>query len=68
MVYTFTQEQLDRLEKCRLEFNRLTRSRQSLQQFIATNIGQTIDDCETAAAAVRMALPAARKAAAHGLH
>lgn len=57
MVYTFTEQELARLDRCRVQFNRLSGSRWSLQKFISWTIKQSIDDSETAADAVRMALP-----------
>lgn len=57
MVYTFTPEQMARLESCRVQFNRLAGKNWSIQKFISWTIKQAIEDTETAAAAVRIALP-----------
>lgn len=65
MVYQFTQAQLDRLEACRLQFNRLTRSRWSLEQFIDWTVKQSIKDSEVAAKAVRLALPESAARSSH---
>lgn len=62
MVYEFTPEQLDRLDACRIQFNRLTGSRQSLKQFISQTITEAIEDSEVAADAVRLVLPLAKGA------
>lgn len=68
MQIALSPEQVARLEACRIQFNRLTGQRWSLQQFIKQTIQQAIEDSESAAAAVRAIIPQARKAAAHGLH
>jgi hypothetical protein len=65
MVYTFSPEQVARLDACRVQFNRLTRQRLTIQQFINETINQTIGDCEAAADAVRLAMPERRSRHVH---
>ena len=57
MVYEFTQDEISRLEACRVQFNRLGGTRWSLEKFISWTIKQTIEDSETASLAVMLALP-----------
>lgn len=49
MKYEFTAKEVERLEACRAEFNKLTRSRWSLQKFIQWSIEETIRGSEEAA-------------------